>query len=68
MFKKTSPSAPQGSQCKILHILASVGDCNMILHTYCTWFLKLSGEKLLIFSSDIGGSTSSGFKFFNKFC
>ena len=28
-----------------------------------TWFLKLSGDKLLSFSSDIGGSTSSGLKF-----
>ena len=28
------PSAPQGNQCVILHFLANVGACNLILHIH----------------------------------
>ena len=29
-----SQSAPQANQCEMLHFLASVGACNLILHIY----------------------------------
>ena len=67
-----SQSAPQANQCEMLHFLASVGACNLILHIYVVvnWQLSKEGFRLPVLQYTVSWaqlSTHQGYVIFFKF-